>query len=252
MNEKVKHIAKRVAIGIALGTAVIYTLFAIIHFNNEYDNSVCTEMEIVIKDSTDMPFIHKGDISRIVNEAMPDFKGRSLNDINTTMIERKLEKQLSAIKEVECYKTPDSKLHINVWQRQPILLVVKNAGEPYYIDSDHTIMPMPCVAPAYVPIASGNITDSFAVKELSPFAEFLMDDNFWNSQIEQIFVNSPNDVRLVPRVGGQIIEMGKLDNYEEKLDKLEKLYSEALPLDGWNNYSDINLKFENQIICTRK
>jgi DNA polymerase-1 len=39
---------------------------------------------------------------------------------------------------------------------------------------------------------------------------------------------------------------------EEKLGKLEKVYTEAFPEKGWSNYSTINLKFDQQVICTKK
>ena len=52
--------------------------------------------------------------------------------------------------------------------------------------------------------------------------KFLQKDKFWNAQIEQIYVKYNGDVNLVPRVGGQIIEMGKLTNYEEKLENWKK------------------------------
>ena len=39
---------------------------------------------------------------------------------------------------------------------------------------------------------------------------------------------------------------------KEKLDNLYHFYKIAMDLKGWQTYSDINLKFNNQIICVRK
>ncbi|MCQ2192739.1 MAG: cell division protein FtsQ [Paludibacteraceae bacterium] len=252
MNEKTKMTIKRIATGVAFTVTVAYMLFAIIRFNYDRDNSLCMGLNVTIKDSADIQFIHKGDVQNFINEYEPELHGKNMNLLNTTELERKLTKHLVAIKNIECYKTPDCKLQINIWQRHPILRITKNTGLDYYIDADGCLMPIPSMEPAYVPIASGEIRDSFATGTLYKFAKFLNGDHFWDSQIEQIYVKHNGEVRLVPRVGHHIIEMGKLDNFEEKLDKLEKVYSEAFPEKGWNQYSVINLKFDNQVICTKK
>ena len=56
----------------------------------------------------------------------------------------------------------------------------------------------------------------------------------------------------MPRVGDQILFLGKIDDYMEKFSKLQKFYKEALNEVGWNKYNRINVEFGNQIICTKK
>ncbi len=36
-----------------------------------------------------------------------------------------------------------------------------------------------------------------------------------------------------------------------KFRKLKILYNEGLKYEGWNNYEKINLKYKNQVICTK-
>ena len=57
---------------------------------------------------------------------------------------------------------------------------------------------------------------------------------------------------LVPRIGNHIIEIGKADNLEKKLAKLEEFYKEGLSKVGWNKYNKINIEFDKQVICTKK
>ena len=41
--------------------------------------------------------------------------------------------------------------------------------------------------------------------------------------------------------------------YEEKFEKLKMFYTEGLnKTDGWNKYSTINIKYKNQVVCTKK
>ena len=80
----------------------------------------------------------------------------------------------------------------------------------------------------------------------------MQSDDFWNDQIEQIYVNQNNDVELIPRVGEQVIMLGSFENFEEKLANLKLFYDQAVPKVGWDKYSIINLKYKDQIVCTKK
>ena len=42
------------------------------------------------------------------------------------------------------------------------------------------------------------------------------------------------------------------DHFEEKLANLRLFYEQAIPKMGWEKYSIINLKYRNQIVCTKR
>jgi len=81
---------------------------------------------------------------------------------------------------------------------------------------------------------------------------FLHDNPDWDAWIEQIVVQKNHQVELIPRVGDFRIIMGNLDDYPEKLAKFVRFVNEGLAIVGWNRYTEINLKYENQVVCTRK
>ena len=98
----------------------------------------------------------------------------------------------------------------------------------------------------------GYINDSIASNELMSIAGFINDDEFWNSQIEQIYFDNNRQITLIPRVGSHIIEFGKAENIEEKLEKLHTFYLNGMNKVGWNKYSKLNIEFSNKVICTQK
>jgi len=53
-------------------------------------------------------------------------------------------------------------------------------------------------------------------------------------------------------VGAHIIEFGDINAHEEKFDKLYALYSQGLKREGWNKYIRINLKYKEQVVCTKR
>ena len=87
-------------------------------------------------------------------------------------------------------------------------------------------------------------------------ARFLQTDDFWNNQIEQIYVSrgkkNERVIEIVPRVGDQIVYLGTINNFEKKLNNLKIFYDKAIKTVGWNKYAKVNLEYENQIICTKR
>ena len=67
--------------------------------------------------------------------------------------------------------------------------------------------------------------------------------------MEQIYVNKKNEFEIVPLVGPKILELGSIENYDEKLYYLKSFFISALKKTGWNKYKTISVKYKNQIVC---
>ena len=80
---------------------------------------------------------------------------------------------------------------------------------------------------------------------------FLEKNPFWNSMIEEIFINSDGDAELVARAGDQRIIFGDFENIPEKFSKLGSFYQYIIPKVGWDKYACVNLKYRGQIVCTK-
>ena len=228
-----------------------YLLFALFYLNpREQKNVICNELRVDIVDTLDRHYLTANDIINDITKAGLSPVGKDLSTISTAAIENKLEEN-RLIKRVECYKTINGIVRIKVYQRIPILRVFSTKGS-YYVDNEGKKMPVPSNFSAYVPVASGFIEEEYATSRLYEFALFLQQDKFWNSQIKQIYVTSNGNVELTPVVGNHQIILGKIENYKENLEKLRLFYEKGLSKVGWNKYSVINLKFKNQVVCTRR
>ena len=133
----------------------------------------------------------------------------------------------------------------------PILRVISPRGN-YYVDNLGSTMPVSRRYVAHVPVVSGYVEKELAVTDLYKFALFLQENDFWNNQIEQIYVHPDNEVELIPRVGNHRIVLGSFADFEEKLDNLRLFYEKAIPKVGWEKYSIISLKYKDQIVCTKR
>lgn len=242
---------KRILLSITLLLVIAYLVLALTAFNRKPVSLVCSDVELVIKDSIYAGFITKKEVISILKKKDINPIGKELSDIRTKALEEALGNH-PLIDEVECYKTPSGKLGIEMTQRIPILRVMAANGENYYLDNKGTVMPPDAKCVAHLAIVTGNVEKSFAMKELYKFGVFLQNNSFWNAQIEQIHVLSGRNVELVPRVGDHLIYLGKLNGFEKKLKRVKMFYEKGLNQVGWNKYSRINVEFSNQIICTRK
>ena len=241
---------KKIFILIFMILLTVYVAVAVTVFNSKPENQTCEGMELIIKDSVDYGFISQREILRLLNTKKLSPIGKKIGSINTRKLETELQKH-SLIANVECYRTPSNKIGIEVTQRIPILRIMADNGENYYLDIDGQIMPVPHSS-ANVAIVTGQVSKAYAQKNLVELGMFLQQNTLWNAQVQQIHVTPTQELEIVPRIGNHIIFLGKPGRYEEKFQKLKTFYEKGLNKVGWNKYSRISLEFNNQIICTKK
>ncbi len=227
-----------------------YIVFVSFFFRRMKSEGTCTGLQVEVVDSLDKHFVSKGDLVSILKNAELYPVHKPIGAINTERIERELLKN-EMIARVEVYKTPSRLIKLEVEQKIPIIRIISNSDN-YYIDNRGTVMPISPHYVADVPIASGNVEKTLAKTDLYKFALFLQKNKFWNDQIEQIYIYPDNEVDLIPRVGDHRIILGDFTDFEAKLNKLQLFYEQAMPKVGWEKYSIINLKYKDQIVCTKK
>jgi cell division protein FtsQ len=243
-------VALRIISIIAAFLLSCYVLFAFIFFKDVRQSGACHDLVVVVKDSLEEHFVSAGDLISLLKQAKLNPIGQPMKAINTHKIETELLKN-EMIAGVEAYKTPSGTIKLEVKQKMPILRVIGVRGN-FYVDSKGSIMPVSRRYVAYVPVASGYVEKELATTELYDFALFLHKNEFWNSQIEQIYIYPNKEAVLIPRVGEHRILLGTLADFREKLTNLQLFYEQAIPKVGWEKYSIINLKFKDQIVCTKK
>jgi len=251
-------------------TLIAYLVIGLWFVNKRNNELVCKAIRVKVVDSSENAFITSKDIKRIVDQKGKSPIGKTLKSINTLDLENRISTIMS-VRDVQIYKTADGVLSIKVKQRRPLVRIFNSDNQSYYIDEQGLVLPLSGKFAAHVLVVSGEIKEQFPLKanqnvmqwdtskykhepllrKIYDFAKFISDNDFWNAQITQMYVENSNNIKLIPRVGSQVILLGNLDNYEKKLNKLKLFYEKALPAEGWNKYKMINLKYTNQIICTK-
>lgn len=227
--------------------AIVLLVVSLIYTNHRQQKQKISFNGITIKESVD-GFVDKGLILNYLREQSHCFDSILITDFNKEKLEKML-KSYSGIKEVEVFSNQKGEINILIEQKKAIVRVKSNTDD-YYLDEFGKKM---ILSDTYTPkllVATGNISDKNHA-DIYNFIKEISKSDFWRAQITQIHFES-NNILLIPRVGDQRINIGSFEKIEEKLDNLYHFYKVAMDLKGWQTYSDINLKFNNQIVCVRK
>lgn len=241
---------KKIAFGTLNIVLGVYLVLAMTAFNKPDVGRVCRDMRISIEKNVVEGFLSEADIKFMLNHDAINPIGQSMEKINLRLIEETLQSK-ELIEDVQCYKGQNGLVCIDVRQRIPVLRIMNDKGEDFYVDNHGKPMPGTDYSCNLI-IATGRINKLYAEKRLVPMANIILSNPFWKSQIVQLNVLADGSVEIVPRVGGHIAYIGQPDGVEKKLDRLQKFYRYGLMQAGWNKYSRVSVEFDNQIVCKRK
>jgi cell division protein FtsQ len=230
--------------------AVGYISYAMATFSDDASAKSCNNININVVDEDGKVFIKQSEIKRLLERNGINLKGKKVSEIDFENIEKIVEKS-SLVKNAECFSSPSGALCIKVWQQTPVLRVI-SGGKNYYIDINGNKTGLSSSSAADVVVASGAINNKQTVSYLHRMAMLLRQNELWDAQIEQIYVEEDGEWILIPRTGNFEVLFGTPVNIEKKLTRLNLFMRDYLPEIGWDKYSKINLKFDNQIICTKK
>ncbi len=256
----------------ALRAFVVCCFLASLGFT-EYRRSEmkCREIVINIDDSLGNSFVQPNDIEQLINDKFGILKGKLINSINISLLEKIIDGNPFVLK-AQVFSTIDGKLIVEVKQRTPIVRVINNLNESFYIDNNGVMMPMSEMFSAHVPVANGNIFNRETEQRIRRITEqeikdtsftptllekiFMVCDyihihDFWNAQIEQVYITAAGEIELIPRVGNQTILFGDEKEMDVKFSKLYTFYKEGLSKTGWNQYKTINVTFKDQVVCSK-
>ena len=155
----------------------------------------------------------------------------------------------SMIKSAEVYVTVNGEVKAEVEQRKPIARV--NTNVSYYIDDQGLYMPLSSNHSARVPLVTGFV-DKKQLENVFKIADKIHNDAFLKKHIVEIHQNEDKSINLKTRVLDFEIALGNLEHLDKKINNLKAFYQKAKKDKALINYSKVNLKFENQVVCTKK
>ncbi|MDE7350855.1 MAG: hypothetical protein K2N25_07295 [Muribaculaceae bacterium] len=242
-----KTIFKTVLCVVLLGYVAL--AFAFVHQENA--RRLCPGIDLRIVGNTIPDSVLRQGVNSQLARYGKKLKGQPLGSIDL----KRLEDYLSAFsnfESVECSFNPDSRLRITVTPIKAEVRVFSDKGKSFYInrygkridaDAEFYIDVPVLIAPekyeSSIPAALSLIRYAGADPELSPL-------------IAAFKIDGPNDLIIIPRLQGHVINFGDSTRLDEKKAAIMTAYRSILPSKGWNTYDTISVKFRNQIVASRR
>ena len=243
-----------------------------VFINNTIAEKRVIPPEIEIKSEANNTFITEDELLYFLKAKGVIFDLQKRSELEIESIEDALLK-ISQVKTVDVYQYVTGEWKITLELRKPIARIYNTRGDNFYLDEDGVTVSSEASHVARVLIVTGDINDLessvsvpdiinndslISIRRLDDIyriSHYVCNDPLLHSLIGQIHLKKNGDFILVPLVGDQKIIVGSAYSNREVKSKFEKLkifYNEAMPFEGWDKYSEINLKFEGQIVCKKK
>ena len=218
--------------------------------NDTYKAIKCQDVGIEVDDESGLRFLNREMIADMMGEKQDSLQGKRYEDINIYLLEEFLNAHPN-IDKAELYLTINGELCVDVKQRKPLVRVFE-LDESYYLDSNFDRFSLSEVFSARVLQVYWSEPTEMRKISLRLLMKRIESDAFLKAQITAVEFDDNDDLIVYPRVGNHKIILGSSKDLDSKFEKLKVFYRQGLEKVGWDRYSQINLKFENQIVCTKR
>ncbi len=225
------------------------------------------------RDASDVkPLLSPSEIEQMLLDEYPGLTSSRVKDVDTRGMERFLRAN-PYIESAQVGISVGGRVIANTVTRRPIVRVYCN-GYSFFVDRYGRCFQTRKNGNADVIVASGdflgplpNEPDSLDISAMQEdtllwshplvniwkLALFLDEsaDGYWRI-FDQIFVESSGDLVLQPKFGNHDIVVGDTADLDEKFSRLKRFYAKGLPHAGYDSYSRVNIKYKEQIVCTKR
>jgi cell division protein FtsQ len=153
------------------------------------------------------------------------------------------------IKQAQVFMSVDGLITAEIEQKKPIARVSTNAS--YYIDESGSFMPLSTNRTARVPLITGFV-DKNDLANVHTVARKIQNDDFLMKHVVVIHQNQDKTIDLKFRGHDFKVHLGTLKLLDKKINNLKAFYKKAMKDKTLDNYKLVNLKFDKQVICTKK
>lgn len=223
----------------------------------------CEKLEVLFSDS--LKFVSEQDVRSYLAAQYGSFIGQRIDSVRLYSIEEMLLKK-SAILDAQAWITDDGVLSVLISQRAPALRFAYEGGGGFYIDDGGFIFPLhnSYTAPVrviegYIPVNvrsgfkgyAAGAADKKWLGDMLMLNSYLRDSRKWNSDIYKLRIDKDENLVLNSIRGRENFIFGNADRMEEKFTHIDQYYNYIAPKVDTAYYKSINLKYKQQIICSR-
>jgi cell division protein FtsQ len=256
MVKKIFSILAWVVTGAALVALFIFA-------RENYLDTPIRSVNVNIDRNADSGFVKKEVVLADINTLCATAK---IGTVNMASISKQL-KSNPWIESSSSFVDLDANLNVKLKEYEPVMRVFGTNGQSAYVTAEGMLLPVSRSHTPHVLIASGNfnldsiqfnhkLCDSIEVERNILNAKYLLEaierNIFMKNNVGQIYCNGRNEFEIVAKGIGSRIVIGDTCNIDDKLKRLEIFIEQKANSLEIKSFKTINLKYKNQIVCTKR
>jgi cell division protein FtsQ len=233
--------------------ALAVVAFTVIAFSNSREAGM-SDLHIQIESSEGNFFISENEVrDLLIGEE--NILSLPVSKWDMSAMERRVEAN-PFVYDCQVFRDVRGNVIVKVVQRKPLARVFSRSGHHKYIDHEGNLLPTKAGHTARVPVVEiyglkweNSLTETEYGRNLHTMLKYVSENKFWRAQLAHFIVRSNGNIEIIPQVTRQRVLFGTPEDVDSKLERLMIFYKDILPAKGWNEYTTVNLKYKNQIIC---
>jgi cell division protein FtsQ len=227
---------------------LVVVLGFVYHFSSKI-NQQKKVSEIVIEfEDGENNFLTYSMVNKLLIQNNETVQNQAKSVINLYGLESKVSKN-PYVEEVAIFLTIGGRLKSIIKQRIPVARIIYK-DDSYYIDKQGVKVPLSDNYSARVLLVSG-LEDDEDIREILPLVTLILADSFLQKEVVGIQKSDVDEYQFSVRSGNYKIDFGKLSEVDVKFKKLKAFYNKTFEDKTIKNYNTINLKYHNQVVCTK-
>ncbi len=229
---------------------LIFSLVIFLYsFTSERNNNRKLTKSAVVFVGDDAPYISQETVNKLLIENNPDAKSIAKDKVDLN----KLEKRINAhemIENSDVFVSIDGVLKAIVKQKTPIARIF-DENSSFYIDYQGNRMPLSANFTARVPLVSGFINTKNSEK-LAELFRIIYNDEFLKKNIIAVQIMPNGSLQMRNRNYNYQIDFGGTLRMNAKFNNYKVFFQKAVLDSSLNKYKTIDLRFAQQVVCTKK
>lgn len=234
-------------LGIVL-TLVLFALAIAWGYRRAGEPEACRSITYILADGDERVYVFRNELEGMLHSLDIHPVGRRVDQLSLQRIENTV-RQHPMVRTAECYITPWHDVRVVITQRVPLLRVLTAEGT-YLIDTDRRLMQARPAVKDSVLRVTGQVEMTMAAGQLADFAFWLRDNRYWRPRIDHVHIRSAEMAVILLRDKRQPhVLIGRMDDYEKKLHKLQLFLDKGREATQDKQYTELDLRYAGQVVA---
>ncbi|WP_310559977.1 cell division protein FtsQ [Flavobacterium sp.] len=218
-------------------------------FTSDRNNKRKLLKSTVVFVGNDEPYVSQETVNKLLIENNKDAKSIGKDKLDLNRLEKRLNSH-EMIEKSDVFVSIDGVMKAVVKQKTPVARVF-DGDNSFYIDYKGNKMPLSANYTARVPLVSGVINKKNNEK-LAKLFRIMHDDEFLKKNIIGVQIMPNGSLILLNRNYSYQIDFGGTLRMNAKLNNYKVFFQKAILDSSLYKYKTIDLRFAQQVICTKK